>query len=343
MQAILLVLLLAWTAAPPAAAARQDQNPDEYVAQMKKGDAALRSRKYEDALKAYKKASSLHNKTSAEAYAGMARVYDAMGAYKSAADSWADALENTSGDPLREAVYRNQRGASLFAQSQNGNDKRLKEAEAEFRAALALDETLAIARFNLGVALLRQARDEEGLPELKAFLAAAPRAPHAAEAERMIENPRRARERYAPDFAIVTLDQQRLALEDLKGKVVLLDFWASWCGPCKLATPGLTRLYKKYGDRPFALVAISLDREESPWRQYIDENRMTWPQYWDRGGRIAQLFGVRPIPTYIVLDHEGIVRTTKEGWGPGTDGALDGEIGKWLKRIPPTSSAPQRD
>lgn len=161
---------------------------------------------------------------------------------------------------------------------------------------------------------MRQSRDDEGAAGLNTFLAATPREP------------------FAPDFSVVTLDQQHIALDDLNGKVVLIDFWASWCGPCAAATPGLVRIQKKYGERPFTIVGVSLDREESPWRAYIDKNKMTWPQYWDKGGNVARLFKIQPIPTYIVLDHEGIVRETREGWEPSVDGWLDSQIGKLLKK-----------
>jgi thiol-disulfide isomerase/thioredoxin len=315
----------------PVRAAQKDTE-SEYADQLSQGEAALNRRQWEEALKAFKRASALHDKTSAPAHAGMARAYYGMEAYKSAVESWTDALKFTAGDTKVEATYRNQRGLSLFGMAGRSADKRVKEAEEEFRAALALDSTLVVARYNLGIALMRQSRDAEGAAELKAFLDTGPRGPEAATAARFLENPRRTREQFAPDFAVVTLDQTRLALDDLKGKVVLLDFWATWCGPCTMATPGLTRLQKKYGQRPFTIVGVSLDREETPWRAYIDKNKMTWPQYMDKGGRVARLFKISPIPTYILVDHEGIIAEVKEGWNSSLDGWLDGRIDKLLKK-----------
>ena len=322
----------------PVRAAQQDKE-SEYADQLLQGDAALDRRQWEAALKAFKRASALHDRTSAAAHAGMARAYYGMEAYKSAVDSWTDALKFTAGDTKLEAKYRNQRGMSLFGMAGRSADKRIKEAEEEFRAAFALDSTLVVARYNLGVALMRQSRDEEGAAELNAFLDARPRGPEAAEAARFLENPRRTREQFAPDFSLVTLDQTHLSLDDLKGKVVLLDFWASWCGPCAMATPGLTKLQKKYGERAFTIVGVSLDRDETPWRAYIDKNKMTWPQYLDKGGRVARLFKINPIPTYILLDHEGIVAEMQEGWNSSIDGWLDGRVDKLLKKAEAAATA----
>ena len=76
-----------------------------------------------------------------------------------------------------------------------------------------------ISQFNLGIALMRQGRDEEGMAELNAFVDGAPRAPEVAEARRFLDNPRRARENFAPAFSITTLDEQRLTLEDLRSRL----------------------------------------------------------------------------------------------------------------------------
>ncbi len=301
--------------------AAQDKDT-EYATQLAQGNTALASHQWENALKAFKRASTARNKTSLDAHAGMARAYFGMGAYKNAAESWTDALEYAGDDVRAQATCHNQRGMALFSMAQKPSDKKVREAEQEFRLTLSLDPSLTVARYNLGVALMRQSRDEEGAAELRAYLESPSRGPELDEARKFLANPRRAREPFAPDFSVVTLTQERLALEDLRGKVVLLDFWASWCGPCTAATPGLVKLQKKFGDRAFTIVGISLDEQDPAWRAYVEKNKMTWPQYLDKGGRVARLFKIQPIPTYILIDHDGMIVNTQEGWNPAVDGWL---------------------
>lgn len=311
----------------------QDKDAD-YVAEMQKGEAAMSKRQFEEAVRAFKRASSLKNKSSAEAHLGMARAHHAMGAFNKAIDSCEDAAKYAGDDLELQARVHNQRGLSLFASAKKLNDKHVREAEAAFRAAVAANGDMVTSRYNLGVTLLRQGRDEEGVEELRTFIDQAPDAPETAEATRLIGDPRRARARFAPDFTLTTLDEQKVSLEDLKGKVVLLDFWATWCPPCRQATPGLTRLYKKYRDRPFVMIGISLDEHTAPLGKYVNEHSMSWPQYFDRHGAISRLFGIRPIPTYVLIDHDGIVRETREGWNSSVDGWLDSVVEKYLKAIP---------
>lgn len=96
------------------------------------------------------------------------------------------------------------------------------------------------------------------------------------------------------------------------------------------ATPGLVRLHNKYRNRPFTIVGISLDRDRQAWADYIDNEKMDWPQYLDKG-QVARLFSVQPIPTYILLDHEGIIRGTRTAYDSTIDAWLDGEVRKLLK------------
>lgn len=336
--AIATLLLTSFGGVP--AGARPQDTGQEFDLAMTDGENALKKRQYEDAIRAFKKASGLRNKTSPEAHFGMARAYREMKAFKSAADSCTDALKHVGDNRGLEAGIRNIRGAALFALAEKIDDKRVKEAEQDFRAVLALTDTLPIAHFNLAVAIMRQGRDEEGIAELKRFLEVGGRLPEAAEARKLMENPKRARMTYAPDFSFVSLQGEHISLEDLRGRVVLLDYWATWCPPCVDATPSLIRLVQKYSNESFTMLGISADRAEQPWRDYIAKEKMEWPQYWDRNGQMRRLFGVNAFPTYILIDHEGVVRGTKIGGGSAASAWIDGEVRKYLKAIP-TAPVPQ--
>ncbi|KAA6331653.1 Thiol-disulfide oxidoreductase ResA [termite gut metagenome] len=114
------------------------------------------------------------------------------------------------------------------------------------------------------------------------------------------------------DFEMETPDGKPIKLSDYagKGKIVLVDFWASWCGPCRVEMPTLIDTYKKYRNKGFEIVGVSLDRNSEAWKSGIEQLGITWPQmsdlkYWDcEGGR---LYGVRSIPHTVLIDKDGII------------------------------------
>ena len=315
----------------------QEGGGDQFDAAMQQGERAFKLRQYDDALSAFKRANGLRDKKSADAQFAMARVYRTLNAHKSAVDSCSEALKYVGDRKDLEILIRNLRGLSVGSLVEKNDDKRLRDAEADFRAIAA---DLPIAQYNLGFTLVRQGRDEEGVAELNAYIRRDGSTKEAAEARRIIENPRRVRVAFAPDFSVTTLQGEHIALEDLRGRVVLLDFWATWCKPCLMATPGLVRLQRKYADAPFTIVGVSLDRNRDAWRNYIEREKMDWPQYLDNG-RVATLFNVKPIPTYIVLDHEGVIRAIKTGYGSDTDSWIDYEVRSALKELQ-KSTEPRR-
>jgi thiol-disulfide isomerase/thioredoxin len=102
-----------------------------------------------------------------------------------------------------------------------------------------------------------------------------------------------------------------LSLEQYKGKVVLLDFWATWCGPCKVEMPNVIRLHKKYKEKGFDIIGISLDQNESAMKSYVQSNRMDWRQYFDGRGwqnGVAMKYKVRSIPATYLIDRKGKIR-----------------------------------
>ena len=309
------------------------------AAALRRGENALKIQKYEEALDAFKQANALQNKTSAAAFFGIARAYHGLGAYKSEAEACADALKHVAGDSAFEAQVRNQRGLALVALAQKPADKVLKDAEAEFRAVLALAPSMHIARYNLGNALMRQVRDDEGKVELQTFVMSGVRLPEVDIAKRMIENPRRAREPYAPEFSGTTLDGEYLASKELLGNVVLIDFWGTWCPPCVEATPVLKEIYREFTNEKnkFVMIGISSDgpADAQKLRDFVTEHKMAWKEIHDTSRKILAAFELRSYPTYVVIDAEGIIRERLTGWNRvTTKGQLQSAIGKWLKQIP---------
>jgi thiol-disulfide isomerase/thioredoxin len=305
-----------------------------YEDEMRKGEMLISRRAYEEALQAYKKAYALKDKTSIDAAFGLAVAYRGLGAHKNVFDITTDALKLAGDDKRLQAKARNLRGAALVSLSDKPGDKRLVEAESEFRTALQANPDLHTAQLNLGVTLLKMNRDEEGTRELKAYVERAPKGPETANALKMIEEPRRARELFAPDFSFTSKQGEFIALEDLKGRTVVLDFWGTWCKPCLMATPGLVKLHKKFVDEGVVFIGVAVRDQEPEWAAYIDKNRMDWPQFLDTNRKIVMPFSVTAYPTYIVIDGDGIVRARKSGYGMDTDSWLEGEIKRTLKKKP---------
>ena len=134
----------------------------------------------------------------------------------------------------------------------------------------------------------------------------------------------------APELSLPATDNSTINLSDLKGKVVLLDFWASWCEPCREDNPHLVKLYKKFHDKGLEILSVSLDSNENNWKQALAQDGMGWLQVNDNKGwnaPSALAFNVGAIPTMFLIDKKGIIREINLiGW------RLEDEIKSLLKK-----------
>lgn len=117
------------------------------------------------------------------------------------------------------------------------------------------------------------------------------------------------------DFGLDTPEGENLRVSDIHdGNVLLIDFWASWCGPCRRANPELVEIYNDYNDRGFEILGVSLDQDRTSWLEAIEEDRLTWHhvsdlEYWNSAG--AKLYGVPAIPHTVLIDRQGIIKAKK--------------------------------
>ncbi len=117
----------------------------------------------------------------------------------------------------------------------------------------------------------------------------------------------------APNIVLTDLDGRRFALSDYNGKVVLLDFWATWCGPCQAEIPEFVKLQKRYGGRGLRIVGISLDDDPRPVRQFYARFKMNYPVALGNA-RLAESFGgILGLPVAFLIDREGRLRAKHVG------------------------------
>jgi thiol-disulfide isomerase/thioredoxin len=318
------------------------QNSPEISQILAQGDAFITHRQFDKAMDAYHQADKLAQHKCADCYFRMITLERRLGNLPAAFDDAKRSVKAAGDNKTQSARGHLICGTLLAAMATNRNDEKLREAEAEFRDALALDPAQVIVHFDLGMILLRQERSAEGIAELHSFLAS-PGADSQTvrEARRLIAEPRRAIEPFAPDFSFTVLAGGTVSNTTLHGKVVLLDFWGVWCAPCRAFIPTLEELHKKFADSPFEIVGISSDQDEHVWKDFVTAKQLDWPQYIDSSGEVQTIFNIHKFPTYIVLDREGIIEFQISEVTDRTHTELEDAIRKALQRpyTPPSGTS----
>lgn len=128
----------------------------------------------------------------------------------------------------------------------------------------------------------------------------------------------------APEFQGTLLDGKPFTLSDLRGKVVLLDFWATWCGPCVQALPHIQKIADRFADRPVVVLGMNRDQfgSEERIRKFLERKKITFPQFLDFDGEAADKYGVTGIPCTFLIDAKGILQYVSVGFTPGHDEVL---------------------
>jgi thiol-disulfide isomerase/thioredoxin len=115
----------------------------------------------------------------------------------------------------------------------------------------------------------------------------------------------------APNFVSTMPDGSRFELSSLKGNVILLDFWASWCGPCRRELPDIVEAYESFKDKGFTVVSVSLDNRKDKWMSAIADENLSWKwhvsELKDFDDSTATLYGVKEIPTKYLIDETGVI------------------------------------
>jgi peroxiredoxin len=136
----------------------------------------------------------------------------------------------------------------------------------------------------------------------------------------------------APDISLANPSGQKMSLSDLKGQVVLLDFWASWCGPCRRENPNVVKTYNEYKDKGFTVFSVSLDKSKDRWVGAIQKDGLVWENHvsdlkgWSSSG--AKKYGVRGIPATFLIDENGVIKAVNV-----RGGKLESELKKMLGNL----------
>jgi tetratricopeptide (TPR) repeat protein len=322
----LLVLVLA------AGAAAQDvfRNPamepeDESQKAFTHARVLMRQGQPEQAISEFRRAAQLRNNQCAECFAFIGNINFQLQKFPDAAAAFRQAAGLK---PANQAEMYNALGVALYFQS---DKKSLDEAISALKTSIELSGgKLVKAYFNLGQVLIKAGKTDEGIAALKTYLEADPNAYDAPQVRAIIANPKMSGEVFAIPFKVTSSAGEELSLEKFKGKIVLLDFWASWCGPCRADMPHVRSIWKKYKGDDFVIIGINLDSSRNAFESYMKEEEITWPQYYEGRGwnnQVSRLYNVSGIPHTVLIDQDGIVRAMGL-----RGGSLSNKIGELLKK-----------
>lgn len=140
----------------------------------------------------------------------------------------------------------------------------------------------------------------------------------------------------APDFTLDTLDGSKITLSELRGKIVVINLWATWCPPCRAETPALEKAYEQYKDSGVVILGVNLTNQDSlsDVKAFIQEFKLTYPILLDRDGSVNNtLYQIKGLPSTFFVNREGIIRTVVVG-GPMSETFIRSKIEALLKEIP---------
>ena len=130
----------------------------------------------------------------------------------------------------------------------------------------------------------------------------------------------------APDFALPARSGSTLSLDQFKGQVVMINFWASWCGPCRQEMPLLNEIYKQYGRLGFTLIAVNVEPNRSDAEAWLKQTPVNFPVLFDAQSTVSKMYSVAGMPSTVFIDRKGNLRLLHEGYKPGDENEYLNEI-----------------
>jgi len=130
----------------------------------------------------------------------------------------------------------------------------------------------------------------------------------------------------APDFTLKSNSGKNVKLSELRGEVVMINFWASWCGPCRQEMPLLDTLYKQYKDYGFTLLGVNVDEQQEAADKLLKQVPVTFPVLYDASSSVVELYDVDAMPSTILVDRDGNMRYLHRGYKPGYEDHYDAQV-----------------
>jgi thiol-disulfide isomerase/thioredoxin len=311
-------------------------NP-KYQSAMAEAKQMLKERQILFAMEAYKKANKVAAGKDAACLKALLDLQMKTGSFKDAVAT-TTALETLATTPIEKSRAESDRGYALFLQAGDKNKSDLLNAsDAALKAAIADDPKNATALYLDGRVLARLGQMDAASNQFKACLnCVSPKDPSYLRAQHFAENPALSLHKMAPAFTVTALDGSKFNLDAMGGRVVLIDFWATWCGPCNEELPHMKKIAKEFAGQPLVIISVSWDSDETKWKDFINKNEMTWVQYRDADHVLSKNFGVEAIPHYFTIDSDGVL--TSEMLGEGSD--VEGKLKKLVARAKAAPPAP---
>ena len=337
------ILVAALTIASPVCGFAQTSQPFEanpkYVSAMKEAQDSVRVRAYVFAVDAYKKANKA---VGGQCVACLEQAYDwqmKLGQYKDAA-ALATQLTALAKTPVDKSMAENEQAIAMLRMAgDKPKPEKLEAIHALYQTAIADYPKNLAAYFADGCVLAKMGKMDDASKEFSVCAeAASPKDPSKMRAKHFAENPALSLSKMAPAFTVTALDGSRFTLDEMGGKVVLIDFWATWCGPCNEELPHMKKIAKEFAGQPLVIISVSWDADEAKWKQFMAKNEMNWVQYRDADHELSKRFGVEAIPHYFTIDSDGVL--TAEMMGSGSD--VEGKLKKLIARAKgaPAKAAP---
>lgn len=135
----------------------------------------------------------------------------------------------------------------------------------------------------------------------------------------------------APGFSLPSRSGDSVSLQSLKGQVVMINFWASWCGPCRQEMPLLDQMYKRYSSLGFTLLGVNVEANTQDAEKWLAKTPVTFPVLFDKENKVSKLYDVNAMPSTVFIDRKGNVRYLHRGYKPGDEGEYLNQIRALLK------------